>query len=206
MAASAPDRTIAELGTYRGLSEQSGKSAEPGSGIYMVLEPMQAIYVGTLTGIGPGIEQPPSRLSAKSQAKALPRMRCSPSGSFWLLFARWKLVGSSPGRSTENSRRAPCSWDIGGNCVSGAGNLIDEIAHGNYHDCSTLYLAWTGRRENPACAVFHRFCPWAMSWPCRGHGPGHGPSIENTARLAAGTGPKACRLPKASHRDSFAAL
>lgn len=145
----------------------------------MVLEPMQAIYVGTLTGIGPGIEQPPSRLSAESQAKVLPRMRCPPSGSFWLDGSSSGSSSGSPsgspsGRSAEDSRRAPCSWDIGGNCVSGAGNLIIEIADGNYQDCSTLYLAWTGRRENPACAVFHLFCPWTMSWSWPLPRPRHG--------------------------------
>lgn len=58
-------------------------------GAILVVEPT---LTGIGPGIGPGIEQPPSRLSAESQAKALLKMQCPPSGSFWLLFARWKVV------------------------------------------------------------------------------------------------------------------
>lgn len=140
VAASAPERTVAELG----LTEASRSNLEslPSQGLasYMVLEPVQAIYIGTFTSI----DQASSNrhlVCLPSPRRKSSRMRCPPSGSFSL---NGSSSGSSPGRSTESSRRAPCSWDIGGNCVSGAGNLIVEIADGNYQDCSTLYLAWTG--------------------------------------------------------------
>ncbi|KAL7970042.1 hypothetical protein HDV63DRAFT_26972 [Trichoderma sp. SZMC 28014] len=181
-----PGADNCRTGPYRGLSEQSGKSTGAWHRTWC-----QSQCIGTLTGIDRSIAQPPFRLSAESQAEALSRMRCPPSGSRL-------LNGSSSGRLAESSRRAPCWWDTGGNCVSGAGYLIIEIADGNYHS-STLYLAWTGRKEDPACAVFHRFCPWAMSWPWPLS------RARDAARLTAGSGPNACRLP-AGHRDSFAAL
>lgn len=171
---------------------------------------MQAIYVGTLTGIGPGIEQPPSRLFAESQAKVLPRMRCPPSGSFWLDGSSSGSSSGSPsgspsGRSAEDSRRAPCSWDIGGNCVSGAGNLIIEIADGNYQRLLDTVPCMDGTQREPCLCSFPSFLPLdhvvvmalatAQAWST---------GMEYTARLTAGTGPKACRLPKASHRDSSA--
>lgn len=122
-AASTSERTIAELGLIEASRSNLESLPSQGLPLYMVLGNTGDIHTRRLqaSAICLGIEQPPSRRSA---AEALLKMRCPPSGSF-------SLDRSSSGRSTESSRRAPCSWDIGGNCVSGAGNLIIEIADGN---------------------------------------------------------------------------
>lgn len=97
VAASAPERTVAELG----LTEASRSNLEslPSQGLasYMVLEPVQAIYIGTFTSI--------DQASSKRHLVCLPSPRRSPPGCDARLLAPFRSMEARLEARLEGRRK-----------------------------------------------------------------------------------------------------